>query len=376
MSENSINIISELLSKKTIIAFAESTHGTKEFSTIRYSIIKKMIENHNVRFIGLEEDFGDVFFFNQYINDITVNLDEYVSFLSLPYHNQEFINFIEWLKQYNTINSKHRVTLFGYDMQFNQQSARVVLDILESFDSKLHVTYKSMLTELANNHYTNYVKTIDKTSRERILNDLKSLKKEFENTEHFSKKDWLSLNLGINVLIQKVEAKNSGTQNDQRDYYMMQNIKSVVDQTKNYPLAIISHSRHAQKIPTKFFKTLGTYLNKEYQEDYFVLGFEFGIGSVRAIKTRENSSGIYNIKKIKDSFSRIMNKSPFSQYYLDLDKVHDNSALNENINKTHLFKDIGGYLEQFLLSYNPLEIYDAVIFTKEGNATEKINNKS
>lgn len=372
-NKNGINIICESLSSKKIIAFAESTHGTKEFSLIRYNIIKNLIEDHRTQFIGFEEDFGDMYHFNQYINTANVNLKKLVPLLGLPYKNKEFLDFIEWLKRYNSLKKEHKVSIFGYDMQFNQQSSKAILDILKSSKKIHYSTYENTLTALSKNHYTNYRKVIDQEAINKLLNDLKSLKKDIEYAKNeIPKKDWLSLSLGINVLIQKVECKSLEEQDMKRDFYMAKNIQIFMTEINQSPMAIISHSRHAQKIPTQFFTTLGTYLNKEYESNYFVIGFEFGSGSVRAMKKKENSLGIFNIKRTSDSFSVVMNKSSSKQYYLDLSVLPGNSVLNKNINKVHTLKDIGGNVFKFPLRYNPTEIYDAVIFIKEGNATEEI----
>ena len=110
------------ISHNKIIMLGESTHGTKEFYSLRREISKILIKDHGYKFIAVEGDWPDCYKLNDYIkrNDKT----EAQEFMSKLFHrwptwmwaNEEILPLIKWMKD-------------------NQLGAFYGLDVYSLFDS-------------------------------------------------------------------------------------------------------------------------------------------------------------------------------------------------------------------------------------------------
>ena len=372
-NQTGIKTVATDLASKQIIALAENSHGTKEFSIIRYTLLKELIQTTSLKNIGFEEDYGDIQLFNQNINGKIDSYKEHIQRLGLPFHNQEFIDFIEWLKNHND-HATEKVQIYGLDMQYNRGSAYVLLQELSNLEDTIPPAHLDLLNTLKNNHYTGYIKTLDNIEKDKILLDLQELKSHLDKSvQSFNEPARkIAVTLAIDALIQKVTAKNTSKQMELRNHFMFKNLQTILSY-QNQKFALITHSRHAQKEDLKVFAPLGYYLKQKYKENYFVVGFEFGQGLARASKDQKHKDGIYKIKA-NDSFtSQLMKKGKPDEFYINFNILEETSNLKKELNKECTFKNIGGVIRPGAYIFlNPLNIYDAVIFVKESTPTTKI----
>ena len=88
------------------ILLGESSHGTSEFYKIRTEITKKLIEEKDFTFIAVEGDWPAQVnrYIKGYSNEFKNARDVLMSFRRWPtwmWANEEIIDLIEWLKEFN-----------------------------------------------------------------------------------------------------------------------------------------------------------------------------------------------------------------------------------------------------------------------------------
>ena len=125
------------------ILLGESSHGTSEFYKIRTEITKKLIEEKDFTFIAVEGDWPACQQVNRYIkgysNEFKNARDVLMSFRRWPtwmWANEEIIDLIEWLKEFNQGKpSEKKVGFYGIDIYSLWESMDEILKYLEKRNS-------------------------------------------------------------------------------------------------------------------------------------------------------------------------------------------------------------------------------------------------
>ncbi len=92
------------ISKNKIIMLGESSHGTKEFYSLRKEISKKLIQNYGYSFIAVEGDWPDCYKLNEYIKSTTpydpraIVKSHFHRWPTWMWANDEIPSLIHWMK--------------------------------------------------------------------------------------------------------------------------------------------------------------------------------------------------------------------------------------------------------------------------------------
>lgn len=106
-------IISKAIKKDNII-IGESAHGAHEFAYIKFVLAKEFLPY--ISFIAVEWDWSDCFDVNKYVKHEVDELNFKVSrFPEFMWDNDETINFIEYLREYNE-NRQDKIGFYGLDI--------------------------------------------------------------------------------------------------------------------------------------------------------------------------------------------------------------------------------------------------------------------
>lgn len=120
------------------VLLGEASHGTSEFYTIRAEITKQLISEHNFSFIAVEGDWPACYEVNRYIKGLT---NEYKSaedvlrssfnrWPSWMWANEEMIDLIEWLRDYNHTQTGKKIGFYGLDVYSLWESMEAIVDYL------------------------------------------------------------------------------------------------------------------------------------------------------------------------------------------------------------------------------------------------------
>ncbi|MCW5599090.1 MAG: erythromycin esterase family protein [Nitrosomonas sp.] len=121
---------------KRLVLLGESSHGTREFYTWRTEISRRLIETGGVSFIAVEGDWISLARLNRYIRHEPWTLASARHALMIPnrwprwmWANEEFVEFAEWLRAFNSARSpENRVSLYGIDIFSPWEAMDAVLD--------------------------------------------------------------------------------------------------------------------------------------------------------------------------------------------------------------------------------------------------------
>ncbi|HKO00421.1 MAG TPA: erythromycin esterase family protein [Thermoanaerobaculia bacterium] len=126
---------------RRLVMLGEATHGTAEFYRERMRITQRMIVEKGVRAVALEGDWRDVARVDRYVRgegDDTLSqaLSEFTRFPVWMWHNAQFGEFVQWLRNYNASldPASPKVRIFGMDLYGIYQSVDALETYLASVD--------------------------------------------------------------------------------------------------------------------------------------------------------------------------------------------------------------------------------------------------
>ena len=98
----------KLIHEARFCLLGEATHGTHDFYRERAEITKRLIKEKGFTAIAVEADWPDAFRVNRYVRGLSDdrNADEALSgfkrFPTWMWRNTVIVDFVEWLRDYNT----------------------------------------------------------------------------------------------------------------------------------------------------------------------------------------------------------------------------------------------------------------------------------
>ena len=131
-----------------IVGMGESTHGTREFSTMRHRFFKYLIINHGFTTIFLEADYANCLMINAYVQGAKIDKYEAISKIDMwPWMTEEMGDLLDWMRAYNIQNPKHeQLSVIGVDVQKYNATLREIDNLLSKYGiAKTDTfTYKSI----------------------------------------------------------------------------------------------------------------------------------------------------------------------------------------------------------------------------------------
>ncbi|MEH7388544.1 erythromycin esterase family protein [Bacillus sp. JJ1521] len=142
-SKNDLDPLVSAITNQKYILLGEASHGTSEFYKIRADMTKRLIVEKEFTFIAVEGDWPACQEVNRYIkgysNQFENARDVLISFKRWPtwmWANQEMIDLIEWLKEFNQgKSSENKVGFYGIDIYSLWESMDEILKYLEKRNS-------------------------------------------------------------------------------------------------------------------------------------------------------------------------------------------------------------------------------------------------
>lgn len=139
-SNKDLDLLIRKASTKKMVLLGESTHGTSEYYAMRAEISKQLIKEHNFNFISVEGDWDTCFNINLYVKglayqemtarDVLLLLNRWPKWM---WANEEMLDLIEWLREYNQNRSdKEKVGFYGFDVYDQWTSKASLLNYVKS----------------------------------------------------------------------------------------------------------------------------------------------------------------------------------------------------------------------------------------------------
>jgi erythromycin esterase-like protein len=129
------------LDSATVVLIGEASHGTHQFYRTRAEITQRLIEERGFNVVAIEADWPDAYRVNRYVQhrsddqDARTALDDFQRFPLWMWRNEDTVNFIEWLHDFNRSHTPaNRVAFYGLDLYSLYTSMAAVIKYLEEVD--------------------------------------------------------------------------------------------------------------------------------------------------------------------------------------------------------------------------------------------------
>jgi erythromycin esterase len=296
LTSSSFSFLDEELDDVTIVGYGEDTHGSAEFTILAEELMKYLSAEHGFKILIIENGFGEVAYFNDYIqgksDDLNAIFKKYNS--SWRYKTVEFYHLLNWLRDYNQ-NNTDKIYLYGCEMQYVISDVNRIKDYLKlvNADYQIDGFEKHLWQNIEAHEKMDYYISYAKLKAYFIANyktfKNKTSEEEFNLAYHH-----------IEVLGQFTTAINQNVEQrkyDFRDIYMGENIQWILDFHGADAKALYwAHNAHVGDwISNGIVDVAGHQLKKMYGESYFSIATDFGTGAFIAFPHNANEIG-WNLK--------------------------------------------------------------------------------
>lgn len=366
-----------ILKDKRIVALGEATHGTKEFFDYKHRLVKFLVTELGFKTFVIEADFAGANAMNDYVlygKGTPINSLKQMAIG--VWFRQEFVDMIEWIKQYNSTKAfPDKVKFYGCDVQVAFTSGAAIKDGLIKLQTRLSPQAEKGLNIMIS------WRDAKVNKEDRLLMNI--LAEELRNAVVIEP-DLNKNNLykqTIKTLIQAIEHAEAPpyiyNRNIIRDKYMADNIEWIYHYESKNKMIVWAHNIHVAKDLTKNNNLpIGYYLAQKFSDDYYAMGFGFSSGKINAYDPKQRKIITYSIPdvQIKNSSDYVFKQVNVPNFILDFKTASENPLIATFLNQKLHARTIGG-------SYNPekdaegkgtyqksIKMYDAIIFIRETNA--------
>lgn len=385
-----ILFLDPILSNRSIVALGESTHGTSEFVTHRHRISQYMIEHLKFRTIALETNFSSAQAINDYIlGGSGSGLTAVGAISGWVYNNQEFVQFVEWLRTYNNGRAPaDKVTFYGFDAQSAEPGAKRVRSYIAEHESSYLQTFDttaqqfltdfeelskynpdqlvSMIGRLVDGYQARWDQVYTFLNANKSSLTARSGEREYE----MALQHWESVKQTFRGFV--FISDELGYFNF-RDTYMADNVDWIQKHENNGKLILWAHAGHSGKSSSQQTGTqMGYHLKQRHQDKYFTVGFFTNGGTVRVVHM-SNGTPVLGEARIDPKPEHVLTQAfadgKWSQFFMLSSSISGNKALENLFLRPSKVYFIGADLERSTIEQTLGLEYDAIVFLEKTTAT-------
>lgn len=285
------------IGKSSVVALGESTHGTKEFYTLRTRIIKYLIDSLNFEVVAFESGFENYHLANQLLETSAIPTRKIVDslFTTNIYKTDEVINLVDLIRKDNLNKKEGKTVISGFDEQGYYFQGAFLAQDFKGKDS----TMAKLINEINVRIRNTRLKQKDTIYKLSIL--LYDRFKEIKQKLFTSSKELASVlldkklrsfcnGLYLKYLFEDVQRLNNNGwsyANTFRDSLMAENVIWLKQYYKGKKIIILCHNAHVQKNKEGSFEqtTQGYFLQKKLPKgDYKSFAFLTAEGELTGYK--------------------------------------------------------------------------------------------
>lgn len=148
-SNSDLQFLKTIIGNAGIAAIGEGGYGASESTKMRHRIIKYLTEemDFSLFFFNVEMTFAKLI--NDYIQTGEGDPKKVLAGFEYWYDDtQEFLDIIEWIRQYN-LSGKKKIAFAGYNYEANEKSSEVIKNFLKKADPEYLVKADSVFSAIA-----------------------------------------------------------------------------------------------------------------------------------------------------------------------------------------------------------------------------------
>ena len=377
----------QILKEVTVIGLGESSHGTSEFFKMKHRLLEFFVKEMGVTAFYLEASMAKCRYINNYVLTGIGNVDTATAIQGFTtWRVEEFRNMIQWIREYNqTVAKDKKVQFQGFDLQGNDISWKELKQFYNKVKPSMTSTIDSLFKQYNKAAWLSNGNPAEQIDGAKIFNDLNNACKsimidlsliEGAYTYATNQSTYEQNLMNIKLIIQEIESYKDGL-NDRRDYYMAQNILSLLSHEKKGTKVVVwAHNGHIEKLQDQQYGTMGFYLNQSLKNKYYALGFEFYSGSFQSRNMDINNNSVnWDIITVgapkEESLPTYLNESGKDILFINFrSPVLQNNPV---FNKPILMHSFGsGFSPKYGRELNPnsLRNFDGLIYIKYSTAAK------
>ena len=278
--------------KFKIIGIGESTHGSSTLLKSRIKITKQLIEKCGFRSVGIEACADDVYELDNFINkNYKEEIERIIFRMNYPFlANEDFKEFILWLRDYNSTHKLSKVNIFGFDTSVSNAPVSSMISFANKYSPVLADALDTLMGSVAkegiykyDKYRPNYLIPVDSALEEKVLL-LKNLLQEerrdliaassIEDVELFEE----NLEMMGQLLARMKFSLSSIESQTIRDSSMYSNIRRRFENSMTNRIVVWAHNEHLYLDVQHPKRTLGYYLKAHFEGYFYNIGSDFGTG--------------------------------------------------------------------------------------------------
>lgn len=372
--------IPEKFKNAKIFGFGEATHDGKEFFNIKAKFFKYLVKTQGVTAFIMEESYPAESGINKWISGGEGDITTIAKNFSLrPWHTQEVVDLLEWMRNYNLDKSEEeQIRFYGMDIQDVSNINLEIRDFVKTYNVPVSEELLTVIDSCTHKKidYNNSTNWADiQIPKLKIIEQ--TIVEYQQNHSAKENEDYTKAIRALNYLIKYTDYLQH-SRSEVRDNKMFENVKWIVNnKTKNGKAFIWAHNEHINNKEISpagsGWVSVGGHLKKHYGNEYYSVYFDFGKGKVIGYVTRRNKPNYWEIfeidKPLRKTYAKTLIEANKEIYFIDMDRTKNTLARSFfNEPKKQLFLGGSGYnpkrMKGAIVRKNYSEICDGLIFVK------------
>ncbi|MDD2284490.1 MAG: erythromycin esterase family protein, partial [Paludibacter sp.] len=304
---------------KRITALGETVHGSNKIGLATCEFIKSSVLNNRTTLILFEQPLLKMFFFNKYIQgDDSIDENKLKQLMEMNlYEVEPMVELAKWLRKYNK-TAIEKVSFWGNDCQYERNElGQFLKDYLQTINKEARSSAVDTIISVLKTTDAEKIKEIAKTTQNII--DI--------NQQELT--DVLGKDLNIITFylesLMKADVTNKNSYYE-RDYNMFKNTSFLIDYLckPNQTVVISCHLMHANYLTPSipFHKSFGSYMKKNYGNDYVCIAQTVYQDTVKAFTGKELERKALTLPS-SNSIEAIFSKSGIKYGYINAKELDE-----------------------------------------------------
>lgn len=335
-----------------VVLIGEATHGTSEFYRMRARITKALIEQKKFDFVAIEADWPDAYRIHDFVThqqrSEPHSWETFARFPTWMWRNQEVLEFIHWLRDFNFANRSQdrKVGFYGLDLYSMFTSIHRVLHYLKRVDPEAAAIARErygclMPWEQDPATYGRAALTGRYRSCEReVVQILRDLLTRRMNAAVLDGEDLFDAQLNAQLVADaeryyRVMYYGSNESWNHRDRHMFQTLQLLRARYGNASKAIVwEHNSHlGNAVATQFERdgqlNVGQLCREQYGIDVYAIGQGTNHGTVAAASEWDGPMELKRVRSsIPESYEHLMHLAETDRFFLPLTKSMNQSLIS------------------------------------------------
>ncbi|WP_405547165.1 erythromycin esterase family protein [Streptomyces phaeochromogenes] len=386
-----LDALGRMVKDAEVVGLGEASHGSQDFFRMKHRVFRYLVEQKGFRTFSLELAWSSGLRLNDYVLNGKGNLKDIANeeFLGAYriWNNQDYINLIEWMRDYNRQHPKDKVQFMGNDMGYagpelyekvTDQVAREYPQLLE----RVTELYRGLApTTDAGTYSEDYLKLplAERQERAERTGKVYELLRKQRPGSGADRQEHLWAVQHARAIHQMAKGYSLDITDEAqvaemmrlRDQVMAENVAWWNNHTGDRVL-LSAHNTHVSydSFDERYPKTQGAFLRDALGRKYVSIGFSFFKGSFKAFGTDDNVMRTYRVGAAKPgSNEETLDKVRQDDYILDMRTV-PNSA-RAWLDKSRVTWNIGaGWPDPLTYKIALGQAHDVLIHLNEIEATE------